>query len=79
LKRNGLKVYTTLDWKLQKIAEEETRKGVTSNRGNHNAYNAGLVALNPANGEVLAVTVGTGEYYTESIPEGLYLWKELLV
>ena len=36
----------------------------------YNAYNAGLVAINPQNGYILAMTVGQGDYYSSSYPEG---------
>ncbi len=69
LERGGLKVYTTLDWELQKIAEEIVRKGIERNKI-ANAHNAALVALSPKTGEVLAMTVGTGDYNAEPYPEG---------
>lgn len=68
LRREGLKIYTSLDWDIQQIAERVTKEGVERNKF-YNAYNAGLVAINPKNGEVLALTVGTGDYYAESFPE----------
>jgi len=69
LMKKGLKIYTSLDWDIQQIAEEETKKGVETNRY-LNAYNAGLVAIDPQTGEVLAMTVGTGDYYDDSFPQG---------
>lgn len=69
LSQGGLKVYTSLDWELQQVAEEETKKGIEQNKAYH-AYNAGLVAINPKNGEVLAMTVGSGDYYAPSFPDG---------
>jgi len=69
LREGGLKVYTTLNWELQKIAEEQVKEGIERNKI-YNAYNAGLVAISPKTGEVLAMTVGTGDYYAPSYPEG---------
>jgi 1A family penicillin-binding protein len=69
LRREGLKVYTSLDWEIQKLAEEVVKEGVERNKV-YNAYNAGLVAINPKNGEILAMTVGTGDYYASPYPEG---------
>ena len=69
LSQGGLKVYTSLDWELQQVAEEETKKGTEQNKAYH-AYNAGLVAINPKSGEVLAMTVGSGDYYAPSFPDG---------
>jgi len=68
LRKNGLKIYTSLDWEIQKTAEEALREGIERNK-NYNAYNGGLVAINPKNGEILAMTVGTGDYYAPSYPE----------
>ena len=68
LRREGLKVHTTLDWELQEKAERIVAEGVEQNKI-YNAYNAGLVAINPDTGEILAMTVGTGDYYSPSFPE----------
>ena len=68
LAREGLKIITSLDYDLQKIAEETVKKGVERNKG-YNAHNAGLVAISPKTGEVLAMTVGTGDYYATPEPE----------
>lgn len=68
LKTGGLKVYTTLDWRLQELAEEAVEKGVKTNEI-FNAYNAALVAIAPNGGEILAM-VGSADYFGESYPEG---------
>jgi len=54
----GFKVYTSLDYEIQKIAEEVVRDGIKRNKP-YNAHNAALVAISPKTGEVLAMTVGT--------------------
>ncbi len=68
LRENGLRVYTTLDWKLQEKAEE-----IVSTIAEHNvvfdANNAALVALHPATGEIMAM-VGSRDWNGESYPEG---------
>ena len=69
LQQGGLKVFTSLDWDMQKIAEETVKEGVEINVI-YNAHNAGMVAISPANGEVLAMTVGKGDYNAEPFPEG---------
>jgi penicillin-binding protein 1A len=69
LREMGFKVFTSLDWKLQEIAENAVKEGIERNRA-YNAYNAGLVAISPKTGEVLALTVGTGNYYEKPYPEG---------
>lgn len=68
LEKKGLKVYTTLDWKIQKIAEKTAKEGIEQNKA-FNAYNAGLVAIDPKTGEVLAMTVGNGDYFSKPYPE----------
>lgn len=67
LESAGLNVYTTLNWDLQQIAEESVKKGVEKNRV-FNAYNGALLALS-ANGEILAMTIGTGDYNAQPLPE----------
>ncbi|MFT7585677.1 MAG: penicillin-binding protein 1C [Cellvibrionaceae bacterium] len=61
----GLRVYTTIDPKMQQLAEQV----VAQNRGNINAFganNAALVAINPQNGQVLAM-VGSADFNDEEI------------
>ncbi|MFH1780882.1 MAG: PBP1A family penicillin-binding protein [Candidatus Nealsonbacteria bacterium] len=75
LKEKGLKIYTTIDWNLQQEAEKIVQEGVKTNKA-YNSYNASLVALNPQNGEILAL-VGSADWYaTSSIPEGCSGTKE---
>jgi 1A family penicillin-binding protein len=69
LEQGGLKVYTTLDPKLQAIAEEAVKVGVEKNAKTYKASNAGLVAINPKNGYVLAM-VGSKDYFGTSEPAG---------
>ncbi|MFQ6049447.1 MAG: transglycosylase domain-containing protein [Candidatus Paceibacterales bacterium] len=69
LRKRGLKVYTSLDWEIQKTAEKVVKEGIERNKI-YNAYNAGLVAIDPKTGEVLAMTVGKGDYYAPPYPEG---------
>lgn len=68
LEKKGLKVYTTLDWEIQKIAEKTVKEGIEQNKA-FNAHNAGLVAIDPKTGEVLAMTVGNGDYFSKPYPE----------
>ena len=69
LEIKGLKIYTTLDWELQQFAENAVKEKVISNRINYNAYNAALVAINPKNGEILAL-VGSADPQEEPLPKG---------
>lgn len=65
VEQGGLKVITSLDLKLQDIAEDILKK-------NHEklkkvgASNAALVAINPKNGDILAM-VGSADYFNEDI------------
>lgn len=67
LKREGLKVFTTLDIELQEFAEKAIESGVERNK-NFRAYNGALVAIDPKTGEILAL-VGSADYFSESFPE----------
>jgi penicillin-binding protein 1A len=76
LEEEGLKIYTTLDWELQKLAEKSVVEGMEKNKI-FNAYNASLVAIDPKTGQVLAL-VGSaiksedwpGKKYPEDCQEG---------
>ncbi len=68
LRTRGLKVYTTLDWRLQEEAEKIIKEAVAVNRA-YNSFNAALTAINPNTGEVLAM-VGSADYFKEPYPEG---------
>lgn len=63
--RSGFTVYTTLDPELQDQAEEIVAEQVAALAGN-NASNAALLAMNPNNGEILAM-VGSADFYEEAI------------
>ncbi|HRY82697.1 MAG TPA: PBP1A family penicillin-binding protein [Candidatus Moranbacteria bacterium] len=65
LETEGLKIYTTLDYDMQKRAEESVREGAVRNE-KYRASNASLVAINPKNGEVLAM-VGSKDFFDSSI------------
>ncbi|MCB0215625.1 MAG: transglycosylase domain-containing protein [Chloroflexi bacterium] len=66
LARGGLSVYTSLDLRLQAIAETEVRDQVDALRERHDLTNAALVALEPATGQVLAM-VGSYDYWNDAI------------
>lgn len=62
LETGGLKIITTLDYDMQKSAEQVVKEGAERNiaRG---ADNAGLVAVDPKSGAVLAM-VGSKDYFS---------------
>lgn len=72
LETGGYKIWTTLDYDMQQIAEEQVKKGVESYGSRFGGENASLVALNPKNGEVLAM-VGSKDYFGKPSPEGCTL------
>lgn len=69
LEEGGLKVYTTLDPKLQEIAETAVKNGVEKSSKKYNANNAALVAIDPKTGQILAM-VGSKDYFGTSEPSG---------
>jgi len=68
LEKGGLRVYTTLDWEMQQLAEKTVTNGVKTNK-NYRAHNAAMVALDPKTGEILAM-VGSADWFGKSEPEG---------
>lgn len=62
IKTRGFKVITTLDWELQEKAEEIVARYAAENIKNFNANNAGLVAIDPQTGQILAM-VGSRDYF----------------
>ena len=61
----GLRIHTTLDLDLQRMAEEEVQTGV-QNLADRNVTNGALVAIDPRSGEILAL-VGSVNFNDESI------------
>lgn len=59
----GLKVYTTLDWDRQQIAEESVLNGMDKVRS-YGGSNAALVAVDAHTGQILAM-VGSYDYFAE--------------
>lgn len=68
IEKGGLKVYTTLDWDLQRMAQQMVEETAKSNEKKYGAYNAALTALDPKTGQIL-VMVGSRDYFaTSSLP-----------
>lgn len=61
IQEGGLKVYTTLDYNLQRLAEKVVAEGVERNK-KYNATNAALVAIDPKTGQILAMQ-GSKDYF----------------
>lgn len=62
----GLRVITTLDYDLQKKAEEVVSSDVPVMEKNFNASNAGVSAIDPRTGQILAM-VGSRGYFDPAI------------
>lgn len=66
IEEGGLKVVTSLDWELQKDAEEIVKEWALKNATENDAENASLVATDPQTGDIL-VMVGSRDYFDEEI------------
>ena len=66
LNDRGFRVITSLDWDLQKKAEEVVKKYALENTKKFNATNAGMVVEDPQNGDIL-VMVGSRDYFDKKI------------
>jgi penicillin-binding protein 1C len=66
LEEGGLKVITTIDYSLQKFAEDAALEQAIANKKNFNAENVGLIAIGPKTGDILAM-VGSRNYFDKEI------------
>lgn len=66
LERGGLKVYTTLDWKLQQVAENAISSRAETNEKNYKATNAAALFADPKTGQILTM-VGSRDYFNKDI------------
>lgn len=66
VENGGLHVITSLDWELQQKAEAVVKEYATLNKEKYDAENAGLVAIDPRTGQVLAM-VGSKDYFDADI------------
>lgn len=62
----GLQVLTTLDWEMQKRAEEIVQEGAATNAKKYRSENASMVVKDPKTGEILAM-VGSRDYFDSTI------------
>ncbi len=58
LGEGNLKIYTTLNWPMQQIAEQEVQQGI-ANAHEYGASQGALVCLDPQTGEIKAMVGGT--------------------
>ncbi|MBI3671407.1 penicillin-binding protein [Candidatus Azambacteria bacterium] len=61
IQKAGLKVYTTLDYDVQKLAEDSV-SGIDEHLKKNGASNTAIVAIDPKTGQVLAM-VGSKDYF----------------
>lgn len=66
LNAGGLRIYTTLDYNLQKKAEEIVKKQAEINEERYDATNAASLVINHQTGEILSM-VGSRDYFSEAI------------
>ncbi len=66
LTNGGLKVTTTIDYDIQKKAEDIALKYALENKKNFNGENAAFVVINPKNGQILTM-VGSRDYFDKEI------------
>jgi len=66
VEEKGFKIITTLDFELQKKAEEIIFKYAHENEEKFNAENAGLVVIDPKTGQILTM-VGSRDYFDKEI------------
>jgi penicillin-binding protein 1C len=66
LEEGGLKVITTLDYPLEKKAEEIVKENALLNEKSSGGKNASAVAINAKTGEILAM-VGSRDYFDKDI------------
>ena len=76
LRRKGLSVFTTLDWELQKAAQEAVERWIKRNEAFY-AFNVSLVAIDPKTGQVLAM-IGSKDWGGEPFPEDCSPGKDCL-
>jgi membrane peptidoglycan carboxypeptidase len=62
--RGGYRVYTSLDWNMQQLAEKEVKEHVAALKYT-NVNNAAMITMDPTTGEILAY-VGSVDYYDRS-------------
>jgi 1A family penicillin-binding protein len=66
LEDSGLKIITTLDYNLQKKAEEVALAKATQNEKDWNGKNTGIVVIDPKTGQILAM-VGSRNYFDKTV------------
>jgi penicillin-binding protein 1C len=66
VRRGGLHIYTTLDLKIQEVAQEIVTRRVRESQSTFDLNNGALVAMKPGTAEILAM-VGSADYLNDAI------------
>ena len=66
VEQGGLRVITTLDWRLQQKAQEILTAQAKKNEKKYHANNSALVALDPKTGQILSM-VGSRDWFDDAI------------
>lgn len=66
LESGGMKVITTLDYDLQKKAEEIAKEQALINEKSWNGKNTGIVVIDPKTGQILSM-VGSRDYFDKTV------------
>lgn len=66
VQEGGLKVITTLDYKLQEKGEEYVKEVALKNEKDWNGENGALVAIDPRSGQILTM-VGSRDYFDKEV------------
>ena len=66
VERGGLEVTTTLDTRIQKVAQEAVKETATSNEKKFKAQNAALIAIDPKTGQILSM-VGSRDWFDDEV------------
>ena len=66
IEEEGLKVITTLDYELQKKAQESVKKFALQNEKDFKAKNAAMAGVDPKTGQIL-IMVGSRDYFDKEI------------
>ena len=69
VEKGGLKIKTTLDSDIQKLAQETVTNELDKSSASLNIWNAAMVVIDPTNGDILAM-VGSKGYNLDPQPEG---------
>ncbi len=73
LYRGGLRIYTTIDLDVQRLAEDVVKSGVTrESKAGYDVSNGALVAVVPWSGQILCMVGSTDFYDQTKTPDGKF-------